>query len=175
MASFARYSMILLPLACFITTLSAQTTKVRPSIRKITNRLQKANQVHFGYPVGFAGIPETNNKYYKAYLKLTDKATDDELVQLTNDRSNCIVVYSFEILWQRQYSSLKAIFLEHQNDTTFFSTAVGCAGMLDRINWFMLRRLNPTHGDGSKKHLTKEEFDLYCEKFKNADKDFSCN
>ena len=167
--------MTLLLLACFVSTLSAQTAEVRPRITNITNKLRKENQVHFGYPVGFAGTPETNNKYYKAYLKLKDKATDDELVQLPNDTSECIVVYSFDILWQRQHSSLKTIFLEHQNDTTFFWTAAGCTGMLDRINWFMLRRLRPNHNDGSKNYLTKEEFDLYCDKFKKADKDFSCN
>ena len=175
MASFGRHIMTLLLLACFVATLSAQTTEVRPSITNITNKLRKENQVHFGYPVGFAGTPETNNKYYKAYLKLKDKATDDELVKLTNDTSECIVVYSFDILWQRQHSSLKTIFLDHQNDTTFFWTAAGCTGMLDRINWFMLRRLSPNHNDESKKHLTKEEFDLYCDKFKKADKNFSCN
>lgn len=167
--------MMLFLLSCFVVTLSAQTAEVRPRITNIVNKLRKENEVHFGYPVGFAGSPETNNKYYKLYLKLKDKATDDELVQLTNDSSKCIVVYSFDILWRRQHSSLKTIFLQHQNDTTFFWTAAGCTGMIDRINWFMLQRLNPNHNDGGKNHLTKEEFDLYCDKFKKADKDFSCN
>ena len=175
MASFSRHIMTFFLLACFGVTISAQTTELRPSINNIANKLRKENQVHFGYPVGIAGRPETDNKYYKLYLKLKDKATDDELIQLTNDTVECIVVYSFEILWQRQNSRLKNIFLKHQNDTTFFWTAAGCTGMLDRINWFMLRRLNPNHEDDSKKHLTKEEFELYCDKFKKADKDFSCN
>jgi len=167
--------MTLFLLSCFAVTLSAQTGQVRPRITNIANKLRKENKVHFGYPVGFAGSPETNNKYYKLYLKLKDKATDDELVQLTNDSSKCIVIYSFDILWRRQYSSLKTIFLEHQNDTTFFWTAAGCTGMIDRINCFMLQRLNPNHNDGGKNHLTKEEFDLYYDKFKKADKNISCN
>ena len=175
MASFGRHIVTMLLLACFVATLSAQTTGVRPSITNIANKLRKENEVHFGYPVGFAGRPETNNKYYKLYLKLKNKATDAELVQLTNDTSECIVVYSFDILWQRQYSSLKTIFLGHQYDTTFFWTAAGCTGMLDRINWFMLRRLNPNQNNENRKYLTKEEFDSYCDKFKKADKDFSCN
>ena len=175
MTSFGRHILILFLLVCFAGTLSAQTTKLRPSITKIVNKLRNENQVHFGYPVGFAGRPETNNKYYKLYLKLKNKATDNELIQLTNNITECIVVYSFDILWQRQNSSLKNIFLQHQNDTTFFWTAGGCTGMLDRINWFMLRRLDPNQEDNRTGHLTKEEFELYCNKFKKADKFFLCN
>lgn len=175
MASFGRHSLTFFFLLSFALTLSAQINEVRPRINSIVNKLRKEDEVHFGYPVGFAGTPETNNKYYKLYLKLKDKATDNELLFLTKDTSSSIVVYSFDILWQRQNSNLKEIFLQHQGDTTFFWTAAGCTGMLDRINWFMLRRLNPNYGDGSKKHLTKDEFDLYCDKFKKADKDFSCN
>lgn len=175
MPSFGRHIATFLLLVCFAVTLSAQTIKLRPSISNIANKLRKENEVHFGYPVGFAGRPETNNKYYKLYLKLKDKATDNELIELTKDTSECLVVYSFDILWQRQHSSLKSIFLQHQGDTTFFWTAGGCTGILDRINWFMLRRLNPKNNDGGKKHLTKEEFELYCDKFKKADNLFTCN
>lgn len=175
MASFGRHILTLLSFACFALTLSAQTTAVRPSITNITNKLRKENKVHFGYPVGFAGRPETNNKYYKLYLKLKNKATDDELILLTKDTSESIVVYSFDILWQRQSPTLKNIFLQHQSDTTFFWTAGGCTGVLDRINWFMLRRLKPNQNEGNKNTLTKEEYELYCEKFSKADKFFTCD
>lgn len=175
MPSFGRHIATFLLLVCFAVTLSAQTIELRPSISNIANKLRKENEVHFGYPVGFAGRPETNNKYYKLYLKLKDKATDNELIQLTKDTSECIVVYSFDILWQRQNPSLKNIFLQHQNDTTFFWTAGGCTGVLDRINWFMLRRLKPNQNDGNKNSLTKEEYDLYCDKFSKADNLFTCN
>jgi hypothetical protein len=175
MASLGRHILALLFLLFFALTLSAQANEVRPRINSIVNKLRKADEVHFGYPVGFSGTPETNNKYYKLYLKLKGKATDNELLFLTKDTSSSIVVYCFEILWQRQTSNLKEIFLQHQGDTTFFWTAGGCTGMLDRVNWFMLRRLNPKYDSGSKKHLTNEEFELYCDKFKKADKDFLCN
>lgn len=161
-------------LVCFAGTLSAQTVELRPSISSIVNKLRNENEVHFGYRVGFAGKPETNNKYYKLFLKLKDKATDNELIQLTKDTSKCIVVYSFEILTQRQNSNLKNIFLQHQNDTNFFWTAGGCTGVLDRINWYMLRRLKPSTDEGSKNTLTKEEYDLYCDKFSKADSLFTC-
>jgi len=175
MTTFYRHILTVPILACFVATLSAQTNEVRPKINNIVKKLRKENEVHFGYPVGFAGKPETNNRYYKLYSNLKDKATDEELVKLTKDTSECIVVYSFDILWQRKYANLKDIFLQHQNDTTFFWTAGGCTGVLDRINWFMFRRLKPKQNEGSKNYLTKEEYDLYCNKFSKEGNFFTCN
>lgn len=177
MALFSRHSVILFFSIFFAVTASAQTNQkfLRPSIERITNKLRKDNKVHFGYPVGFSGTPEANNKYYKLYLKLKDKATDEELALLTKDTSECIVAYSFDILWRRQYSNLKDIFFQHQNDTTFFWTAGGCTGILNRINWFMLKRLKPNQNTESKNWLTKQEYDLYCNKFHKADNLFACN
>ena len=173
MASFGRHSFSLLFLLIFAETLSAQTIEVRPRINSIVNKLRKDDAVHFGYPVGFSGRPEKNNKYYKLYLKLKNKATDEELVFLTKDTSECIIAYSFDILWRRQYSNLKDIFIQHQNDTTFFWTSGGCTGFVDRVNWFMFKRLDPKRN--KQEYLTKEEFDLYCDKFKKADKFFNRN
>jgi hypothetical protein len=175
MASFGKHIITLYLLTCWTATLSAQTTELRPSIANITNKLRKENQVHFGYPVGFAGRPETNNKYYKLYLKLKSRATDNELILLASDTSECIVVYSFDILWQRQNANLRNIFFQHLNDTTFFWTAGGCTGVLDRVNWFMLRRLKPEPNDWNKNKLTNQEYELYCDKFRKADNLFTCN
>jgi hypothetical protein len=176
MALTSRHSLTFLLSFIFVVTVSAQTIQnvLRPKIERLTNKLRKEDEVHFGYPVGFAGEPETKNKYYKLYSKLKDKATDEELVLLTKDTSECIVAYSFDILWQRKYSNLKDIFLQHQNDTTFFWTAAGCTGMIDRINWFMLARLKPFQKEGIVNFITKEEYDSYCDKFKKEDKDFVC-
>jgi hypothetical protein len=161
----------------FVSTVFAQTKQrvLRPKIERLTNKLRKDDEVHFGYPVGFSGRPETNNKYYKKYLQLKHNATEEELILLTNDTSESMVVYSFYILWQRQYPKLKDIFFQHLNDTTFFWTAGGCTGVLDRINWFMFRLLKPNQTDGSINYLTKDEYNLYCDKFTAADKLFKCN
>jgi hypothetical protein len=175
MTTFGRHSATLFLLFFFAVTISAQTNELRASIDKLIDKLRKENQVHFGYPVGFAARPETNNKYYKLYLELKDKATDQELIALTNDTSECIVIYSFDILLQRQNPNLKNIFLQHENDTAFFWTASGCTGVIDRVNWFMLKRLKPASNSNNKNWLTKQEYDLYCKKFHNADKLFSCN
>ena len=159
-------------LLLFNLTVSAQSN-IRTNIRNITNKLQKDNRVHFGYPVGFAGKPETGNKYYRLYKKLNAKAKTQELLELTKSNSTLIVIYAFDILQDRNYDGLKNIFLDHVNDTTWFWTAGGCTGFIDRVNWFMLRRLKPIN-DGTQ-WLTKAEYELYCIRFKSQDELFACN
>ena len=146
---------------------------IRRQIQSFVDKLQKDNQVHFGYPVGYSGKRETKNKYYKLFKRLESKATIEELVELTNYKSPVIVVYAFEILKSRNYQGLKNIFLSHPNDTAWYWTAGGCTGVLNRVNWFMLRRLRPIADQ--KNSLTNAEYDLFCGRFKKEDELFSCN
>ncbi len=148
---------------------------MRAKINKLVNKLKKEDQVHFGYPVGYGGESETKNKYYKLYLKLKSKATNEELTLLTKNNFKPIVIYSFSILHSREYEDLKNIFIEHLNDTSFYWTAGGCTGFVQRVNWFMLRQLNPIIQDNSKAYLTNEEHLAYCAMFEKQDKLFSCH
>lgn len=172
MVSICRHNAALLLFVSISLTLVAQDNELRPNVNRIVNKLRQEKVVHFGYPVGYAARPERDNKYYKLYIELKGKATEAELIQLTKDTSECIVVYSFDILFERKYPDLKRIFLQHQNDTTFFWTAAGCTGMLDRINWFMLRRLKPDKDKESDRYLTEEEYKDFCANFRRADKNF---
>ena len=92
MRSFGLVTLTVLVLLLFNLAVDAQSA-IRTNILNMTNKLQKGNQVHFGYPVGFAGRPETGNKYYKLYKRLKAKATTQELVELTKGKSALIVVY----------------------------------------------------------------------------------
>jgi hypothetical protein len=152
-------------------TINAKTNQIdiRPKIVRIVGKLKKDNYVHFGYAVGYRAVRETKNKYYKLYSKLKAKATNDELVALTSDSSKNIVVYSFSILHSRDYENLKSIFINHIGDTTFYWTAGGCTGFIERVNWFMLLQLKPSDKGGSKNYLTKQEYEEYCAKFKKED------
>ena len=69
--------------------------QIRPSILKIVYKLTKENTLHLGGPVGFAAKLETNNQYYKLYQKLNKKATDEELMLLTNDNSKLFSYFLF--------------------------------------------------------------------------------
>src|SRR5438045_3397658 len=66
-------------------TTSAQSRHplIRPKINTIVHKLKQDGYVHFGYSVGFAAKRETGNKYYKRYKRLSIKATNEELVELT--------------------------------------------------------------------------------------------
>jgi hypothetical protein len=153
----------------------AESQELRPGIQNLVDKLKRGNIVHFGYPVGFGGVPETKNKYYKTYLKLKSKASNDELVSMTKDDAPCIVVYSFSILHERNYDKIKDIFYQHTRDTTFFWTAAGCTGNMDRINWYMLRALKPISVNLTGNFfLTHDEYDKYCSLFKKEDGLFTC-
>jgi len=138
-----------------------QQTTLRPITQTIVSRLNKENILHLGAPVGFAGIPETKNKYYKLYKELSRKATDDELVTLAHDTSKVIVLYAFDILSSRGYPGLKDIFLNYISDTTYVWMAAGCTGSVGKVNSYMLGYLNPKYYPTDKALLTKTEYDNY--------------
>lgn len=170
--SFIRLQFILSLLTLSLTVLGQ--VNIRPKILNIVDKLQKDNQVHLGYAVGFAGKPETNNKYYKLYKRLKSTAKAEELLELTRSHSALTKVYAFDILQSRNYNNLKSVFIDNLNDTTWYWTAGGCTGIVNRVNWFMLRRLKPMDSLPVNS-LTKEEFDLYCNRFKKADTLFTCD
>jgi hypothetical protein len=134
---------------------------IRPKIQNIVIKLQNESTLHLGSPVGFSGIAETNNKYYKLYKKLEANSTDKELIFLTKNQHKTIVLYSFLILQTRNYPQLKDIFLTHVNDTADVWIAGGCTGTIDKVNSFMLRQLNPGLVDKEGPYLTKSDYDHY--------------
>jgi hypothetical protein len=152
---------ILSILVCYIS--NAQETKayIRPRVQNIVKKLEKESIAHLGGPVGEAGKPETNNRYYKLYKRLGNVANDDELVALTRNHMNTITAYAFSLLHSRNFSELKEIFLQNLNDTTNFWVASGCTGTIFRVNSFMLWQLNPTNSISTTAYLTKEEFETY--------------
>ena len=164
----------LLILLCLTITVSVSRADIRPRIARIATKLEKGNKVHFGGPVGFSGKLETNNKYYRLYKRLNTRATNEELVELTNSKSAVIVVYAFNILYSRNYHALKNIFLNHIDDTTWYWGAGGCTGYINRVNWFMLSRLNPGNLYPVTNCFSKAEYDLYCQRFKEKDELYTC-
>ncbi|MFT3980869.1 MAG: hypothetical protein QM687_10400 [Ferruginibacter sp.] len=139
----------------------AATKNIRPDIDSIISKLRKEPLLHLGLPVGYGGIPEFKNQYYKLYLQLTAKATNDELVSMANDSIKTIVLYSFLILHSRNYSGLKDIFLNHIQDESEVWIASGCTGKNVRVNAFMLNQLNPSYLDSRQPYITQEEYDKY--------------
>lgn len=169
-----KHNLTILLLLVLTFKVSAQKNQpvVRLKITRIVNKLEKGKEVHFGYPVGIASLPETNNKYYKLYQKLKRKATNAELIRLTKSKSEIITIYAFNILHSRNYEGLKYIFFRHIRDTTLFWTAGGCTGIVGSVNWFMLRLLKPTNENGYRYCLTKSEYNMYRNQLEKGDYDF---
>lgn len=134
---------------------------VRPRILRLAKKLSKSETLHLGYPVGIAGVPETKNKYYKRYLKLEKLATDSELVILTKHKSTNVVIYAFNALSSRGYKNLQQIFLNHINDTAYFSIDAGCTGSFGQVNSYMLNYLKPGLYKGQINYITEEEYQRY--------------
>jgi hypothetical protein len=155
----------LLLMFCFTVSAQPTLTKIRPRIQNIVSELEKEKTLHLGAPVGLGGIPETNNKYYKLYKKLKAKATDEELLSLTSDNSKTIVLYSFLVLYSRNHNGLKEVFLKNSKDTSDIWIAAGCTGVVDKVNTFMLRQLNPANMDSRQPYLTQEEYNNYLIEF----------
>lgn len=139
----------------------AQDSAVRTSVKKTVDALRVENQLHIGSPVGVAGIPETKNTYYKLFLKLKRNATNAELLQLIQDSSSVIKLYSYMALVERGDINVKNIFLSHIYNTTEVWAAGGCTGVVWKLNQFMLFYIRPDV-PGSVSYLSKTEFDTYC-------------
>ena len=146
---------------CFEATAQEAKFTIRPRVLKIVSKLKNEKTIHLGEPVGLALIPETDNKYYKLYKRLDHLATDDELLALTKDSSNTILIYSFSILHSRNHSALKEIFVKHLSDTSTFHIASGCTGDTRQVNSFMFWKLSPPYYETSKIYFTKEELEKY--------------
>jgi hypothetical protein len=161
-------SLTLLLMFCLTVAAQPTPTNIRPGIQNIVSELKKEKTLHLGSAVGYAGIRETNNKYYKLYQKFKAKATDEELLSLTSDNSKTIVLYSFLVLYSRNYNGLKEVFLKNIKDTSYIWIAGGCTGVLDKVNTFMLRQLNPAYMDSRQPYLTQEEYDNYLREFEET-------
>src|SRR3954465_6637729 len=87
-------SLLVMLIICLESTAQQAEVAIRPTVLNIVSKLANERTVHLGDPPGLSSIPDTTNKYYKLYKKLGKIATDNELLALTNDTLNVIVVYS---------------------------------------------------------------------------------
>lgn len=155
-------TIVLFLLAClhFRAETFCQEAEVRSSILRVIDKLRSEDRMHIGNPVGYAGIPETGNQYYKLYLRLKSNASNSELLQLVKDSSDIIKLYSFMILADRGDSSVRGIFLENIENASCVWIASGCTGVVNQVNHFMLSCLRPDL-PASPKVFTMQEFRAY--------------
>ncbi len=135
---------------------------LRKKVADIVEDLSKGEMIQIGSPEGYAAIPNVKNQYYKLYMKLSETATDSELVALINHDRKTIVLYAYIILTSRRYFAIKEIFIKNITDTSEVWFAGGCTGVIWKVNQFMLFQLNPAFEDSNRPFLTQKEYDQYC-------------
>jgi hypothetical protein len=115
----------------------AQTNQIRTEVSRIAEKLGKEEILHLGAAVGEAGVPETSNKYYRLYVRLKNRATNDELYFLTHRSSKIIVLYAFTLLKSRNDGRVKDVYQRYAMDTSDVWQAGGCTGVLWKVNQYM--------------------------------------
>ena len=93
------------------TVLSQETMTLRPSVKRLANKLAKHN-VYETY------IPSSHQapKQIRYFERLKTLATDHELIQLTQHKNGVVRVYAFDALEDRNYSGLYDIIIQHIED-----------------------------------------------------------
>lgn len=78
------------------------------------------------------------SEQYKRFKMLCNKASDKELLQLTNDTNAVVRCYAFEGLSKRKVMFMESVLKEHLNDTASVKTQFGCLGTPEEVNLIFL-------------------------------------
>lgn len=123
------------------------------SINEITREIAKTN-VLMGGAVGIAG---ERPKQWDRYEILRSKATDRELLALTNDTNVVVRCYAFQALATRSKTDLFSIVVQHLSDTTTVHTLYGCLGGSQKAGDFFLETIMEIRGNDSFERLTEKQ------------------
>jgi hypothetical protein len=131
------------------------STGKRP-FKKIINQIAVYPAVD-GSAVGIAGM---QSEQYRRFLWLKQNATEEELIQLTDNSNANVKVYAFMALCERNSPVCKEIYERHIADKAQFYKYGGCIQMPEYVNVFYLdylsRILNPEEVARYKKELSQQ-------------------
>ena len=126
---------------------------VSDSLQPIVDSLIGFGVVHDA-AIGYSGEETT---VYKHFKKLQAKATDKELINLTDHDSATVRAYAYWALAKRKNPEVKNILTRHINDTTEFWFVSGCSPDLEKVNKFYLDLVNPEYYTPDCIKLTSQE------------------
>jgi hypothetical protein len=104
------------------------------SISEIVRDIAKTN-VLMGSAVGIAAA---RTEQWDRYEALRLRATDKELLALTNDTNAVVRCYAFQALGERKINNLFPVILRHLSDTAMVHTLYGCLGGSQKVGDFFL-------------------------------------
>ena len=138
------------------------TTEIRESILCIADEISKYRAVDVSH-VGYVGF---RSKQYERFYSLTQIATDNELIVLTDHKDEKVRAYTFWALGKRNYSDIKIILEKHLTDTASFVFHQGCVFRSQKVNYFFLDILTPNRVDEFCFKLTTQEVSHIYQKIK---------
>ena len=122
-------------------------------INEITIGIAKTN-VLMCDAVGFAvECP----KQWVRFEALRSKATEKELLALTNDTNAVVRCYAFQALAARNKTDLFPIVVQHLSDTATITTLCGCVGDLQKAGDFYLETITEIRGNHKSYQLNEQQ------------------
>src|SRR5262245_34780951 len=86
----------------------------------------------------YVGITGDISPLFDTFEYIASRASDEQLVQLTDHPNGCIRVYAFQALVQRENSNCRNILEKHVGDKTFFEYKSCDASCFVPVNYFYL-------------------------------------
>lgn len=133
------------------TNLYGQT--IRPEIEKIVKGIAKDNVLKSS-GVGIAGA---KTDQWDRYISLKTKATNEELINLTDNENGVVRCYSFQALATRKNIDLLPILTKQLTDTTTITTFQGCIISDQMVGDFFIDVVTPNYIDLDAYKLTENE------------------
>jgi hypothetical protein len=130
-------------------------TKISKQTVKVVTKIEKVNEL-MGSAVYYSGMKP---KQYDNFEELQKKATQTELMELTNHPNGVVRCYAFWALSFNSSVDLLPIIIKHINDTTSIDTQFGCLGNTEQVGDFFINIVTPQYVDLNSKKLTKTEYE----------------
>jgi hypothetical protein len=130
-------------------------TKISKQTEKVVTKIEKVNEL-MGSAVYYSGM---RPKQYDNFEELQKKATQTELIELTNHPNGVVRCYAFWALSFNHSVDLLPIIIKHINDTTSIDTQFGCIGDTEQVGDFFIDIVTPQYVDLNSKKLTKTEYE----------------
>lgn len=106
---------------------------------------------------GAVGIAGERPEQWDRYEVLRSKATDRELLALTNDTNAVVRCYAFQALVTRSKTDIFPIVVQHLSDTTTVHTLYGCLCGLQKAGDFFLEAFTEIRGNDKFEQFTEKQ------------------
>ncbi|KOY84318.1 hypothetical protein AD998_21455 [bacterium 336/3] len=136
-----KYILIIITLICTSSCFGQyhfDKTKISKKIEEIIKRIKDVNQV-MGNAVYYEGIKPPQ---YDNFIELRNKATQKELLELTNHPNGVVRCYAFWALSYIQSVDLLPVIIKHIDDDEFVSTQFGCIRDEEKVGDFFINCIN---------------------------------